>query len=69
MSLGEAESQELVDTLEKIASTNPTAKELIERAKTDFNFVPFETVVSLDPALDRTLEDILRSTPDHPEDN
>ena len=67
MALGEAESQELVDTLEKIASTNPTAKELIERAKADFNYVPFETAVSLDPALDRTLEDILRNAPDQPE--
>ena len=46
---------------------DPTT-ELIERAKSDFNYVPFETVVSLDPALDRTLEDILRNAPDHPED-
>ena len=66
LSLGEAESQELVDTLEKIASTNPTAKELIERAKSDFNYIPFETSVALDPALDRTLEDILRNAPDQP---
>ena len=64
LSLGEAESQELVDTLEKIAETNPTAKELIDRAKADFNLVPFERSVSLDPALDRTLEDILRNAPD-----
>jgi ABC-type transporter Mla subunit MlaD len=67
LALGEAESQELVDTLEKIASTNPTARELIERAKTDFNYTPFETVVSLDPALDRTLEDILRNATEPPE--
>ena len=66
LALGEAESQELVDTLEKIAETNPTAKELIERAKNDFNLVPFETSVSLDPALDRTLEDILRNAPEQP---
>ena len=69
LSLGEAESQELVDTLEKISSTNPTAKDLIERAKTDFNYVPFETAVSLAPALDRTLEDILRNAPDQPEES
>ncbi len=69
LSLGEAESQELVDTLEKIATTNPTAKELIDRAKADFNLVPFETSVSLDPALDRTLEDILRNAPDQPDES
>ena len=38
LSLGEAESQELVETLQKIAETNPTAKELIERAKQDYKF-------------------------------
>jgi hypothetical protein len=68
LALGEAESQELVDTLEKIAETNPTAKDLIDRAKNDFNLVPFERSVSLDPALDRTLEDILRNAPEQPED-
>jgi len=63
MSLGEAESQELRETLEKIGSTNPTAKELIDRAHNDFNYVPFEEVVELDPALDKTLNDILRNIP------
>jgi hypothetical protein len=62
-SLGEAESQELVDTLDKIGGTNPTAKELIDRARTDFNYTPFEPVVELDPALDNMLEDILRNAP------
>ena len=59
--MGEAESQELKDTLEKIGSTNPTARELIDRARTDFNYVPFEQTVELDPALDTMLEDILRN--------
>ena len=63
LSLGETESQKLVETLEKIAETNPTAKDLIERAKTDFNFVPFETTVHMDPALNSALEDILRTAP------
>ncbi|PKB79076.1 MAG: hypothetical protein BZY88_15210 [SAR202 cluster bacterium Io17-Chloro-G9] len=63
LSLGEAESQELKETLEKIGTTNPTAKELIDRAKNDFNYVPFEQLVSLDPVLDQTLEDILRNAP------
>ncbi len=67
LSLGEAESLELKDTLEKIGATNPTAKELIDRARNDFNYVPFEELVELDPALDRTLEDILRNAPGNDE--
>ena len=62
--LGQAESQELMDTPEKIGGTNPTARELIERARTDFNYVPFEPTVELDPALDNFLEDILRNPPE-----
>ena len=68
LSLGETESRKLVETLEKIAETNPTAKDLIERAKTDFNFVPFETAVHMDPALNSALEDILRNAPDQPDE-
>ena len=68
LSLGETESQKLVETLEKIAETNPTAKDLIERAKTDFNFVPFETTVHMDPALNSALEEILRNAPDQPDE-
>ena len=56
-----------VETLQKIAETNPTAKELIDRAKQDYNMVPFQTSVSLDPTLDATLEDILRNAPDQPD--
>ncbi|MDA0265171.1 MAG: PAC2 family protein [Chloroflexi bacterium] len=69
LALGEAESQELMETLDKIAQTNSQAKELIERAKADFNYTPFETTFSLDPALDRTLEDILRNASDQPDEN
>ena len=69
LSLGESESRQLVETLEKIAETNPTAKELIERAKVDFNFVPFETTVDMDPALNSALEDILRNAPDQPDES
>lgn len=68
LSLGETESRQLVETLAKIAETNPTAKDLIERAKTDFNFVPFETTVDMDPALNSALEDILRNAPDQPDE-
>ena len=62
-SLGEAESQELRETLERIGGTNPTAKELIDRARNDFNYTPFEPTVELDPALDDFLADILRNAP------
>ena len=68
LSLGETESQQLVETLEKIAETNPTAKELIDRAKQDYNMIPYQASVSLDPALDATLEDILRNAPDQPDE-
>ena len=67
LSLGEKESQQLVETLEKISETNPAAKDLIDRAKVDFNFVPFETIVDMDPALNLALEDILRNAPDQPD--
>ena len=67
LSLGEKESQQLVETLEKISETNPAAKALIDRAKVDFNFVPFETIVDMDPALNLALEDILRNAPDQPD--
>jgi hypothetical protein len=40
---------------------------LIDRARNDFNYVPFEELVELDPALDRTLEDILRNAPGNDE--
>ena len=68
LSLGETESQELVETLEKIAETNPTAKELIDRAKQDYNMITYQASVSLDPALEATLEDILRNAPDQPDE-
>ncbi|MBM3943618.1 MAG: PAC2 family protein [SAR202 cluster bacterium] len=61
--LGENDSRTLQETLDRIASTNPGAKEIIERVRQDYNYVPFVEPVSLDPALDRTLEDILRNMP------
>ena len=57
-----------METLEKIAETNPTAKDLIARAKADFAFVPFETSVNMDPALNLALEDILRNAPNQPDE-
>lgn len=67
MTLGEAESNELAQSLEKYSYANPAAKELIDRALTDYNCKPFEESVKLDPALDRTLEDILRNFSEEPE--
>ena len=64
MTLGESESRELEETLEKIGSTNPGAKEIIDRARSDYSYNPFEETVELDPALDKTLDDILKNTPD-----
>lgn len=65
--LGDNESKELQERLDKIASTNPDAKQLIDGAVSDFTYTPFEEHVELDPSLDRTLEDILRNVPEPPE--
>ena len=64
MTLGETESAELARTLEGLATSNPGAKEVIDRVRSDYNYNPFVETVELDPALDRTLEDILRNFPD-----
>ena len=69
MTLGDAESRELEEALEKVASSNPGAKEIIDRVRADYNSNPFEETVELDPALDRTLEDILRNAPEDPEED
>ena len=65
--LGDNESKELQERLDKIASTNPDAKQLIDGAVSDFTYTPFEEHVELDPSLDRTLEDILRNVSEPPE--
>jgi hypothetical protein len=67
MGLGEAESQELKETLDKISGTNPSAKEIIDRARSEYRVNPFMEAVEMDPALDKTLEDILRNAPENPE--
>ena len=66
MTLGDSESRELEQALENVASSNPRAKEIIDRARADHSFNPFEETVELDPALDKTLEDILRNTSEDP---
>lgn len=62
--LGEAESKQLTETLEKISSNNREARQLIESVRSDYSYTPFEQSVRLDPALDKTLEDILRNMPE-----
>ena len=69
MTRGEAESGQLAEALEKFASSNQAAKEIIDRAVNDYNYKPFQESVELDPGLDQTLEDILRGFPDQPENN
>ena len=61
---GKNESEELQERLDKISGTNPEAKQLIERVKSDYEFTPFEEHVDLDPSLDKALDDILRNIPE-----
>ena len=64
LTLADNEGRQLQESLERIASNNPRAKELIDRARADYNLSPFVEPVEPDPALDRNLEDILSSLPD-----
>ncbi len=65
--LGDAESQELSATLEKISTSSAEAKQIIEQVRSEYSYTPFVEPVDLDPALDQTLEDILRNAPESPE--
>ena len=67
MTKGEADARELEQELETIASSNPGAKEIIDRARADYSFNPFVESVELDPVLDKTLEDILKNVPGEPD--
>jgi hypothetical protein len=67
--MADTECQELQETLEKIGSDNPKAKDLIDRARTDYVVSPFMEPVNLDPVLDRSLDDIIQNTPDSPPDD
>ena len=66
-SLGQAESDRLQQTLERISSSNTDAKKIIERARSEFSYLPYLEPVALAPELDRTLQDILENMPDEPE--
>jgi hypothetical protein len=61
---GDAESQRLQETLERIATSNPTAREIIDKARDDFNFTPYVEHVELAPKLDQTLDEIIRNMPE-----
>ncbi len=66
-SLADGESQELQTNLEKLSESSREAKQVIEQVRAEFNYTPFEQRVELDPALDQTLEDILRNLPGSPD--
>ena len=58
--MGSRESQELLDNLERLGSTNNEAKQIIDQVRLDYQYTPFVEPVDLDPALDQALENILR---------
>ena len=58
--LGNRESQELLDNLERLGRTNNEAKQIIDQVRMDYQYTPFVEPVDLDPALDQALENILR---------
>ena len=66
--LGDVESQELMAALERIGSSNTEAKQIIDQVRSEYSFTPFVERVDLDPALDQTLEEILRNAPEQPEE-
>ena len=65
--MGDAESERLRQALDKIAASNATAREMIEKARADYKFIPYEEPVELTPELDRELDDIIKNMPKDPE--
>ncbi len=61
---GGVESARLQETLERIGNSNAEAREIIDRVRADYRYTPFENPVTLDPQLDKTLEDILQNLSD-----
>ena len=59
-SRGNAESARLQETLERISNSNSNAREIIDRVRADYRYIPFVEPVELPPQLDRALDDILR---------
>ena len=58
--MGNRESQELLDNLERLGRTNNEAKQIIDQVRLDYQYTPYVEPVDLDPALDQALENILR---------
>tara|TARA_B100000315_G_scaffold212500_1_gene209922 strand:+ start:3116 stop:4018 length:903 start_codon:yes stop_codon:yes gene_type:complete len=67
--MGEAESRKLEETLDGIGSSSPGAREIIDRVRSEYEYNPFVEAVDLGPTLDKTLEDILKNTPDERDDS
>ena len=63
--MGNRESRELLDNLERLGSTNNEAKQIIDQVRSDYQYTPYVEPVELDPALDQALENILRDMPEH----
>ena len=64
---GDAESQRLTDMLDKLASSNVNAKEIIDRARSEYEYTPYEEHVELTPELDQALDEIIKNMPEEPE--
>ena len=62
----DADADRLQRTLDRISETSADAREIIRRARADYNIIPYVEPVELDPALDQTLADILRRSPEPP---
>ena len=58
--LGNRESQELLDNLERLGRSNSEARQIIDQVRLDYQYTPYVEPVDLDPALDQALENILR---------
>ena len=66
--LGDNESDKLKSSLDRIATNNSEAKDIIDKARLDFTYTPFPESTDINPDLDRELQDILGEQSD-PTDN
>ena len=67
-SLGDSESQELSDALEKMGSSSEEARQIIDQVRDEYSYTPFIQPVELDPLLDQALQDILENISLDPEE-
>ena len=65
---GDAESQRLEEMLDRIGSSNSNAKEIIDRARSDYEYTPYVEHVELTPELDQALAEIIKNMPEEPEE-